>query len=89
MFFHYFSSNGEIDRNVSVKDVNEVLTAMRKFGKSIYGLWGVLSLLLENKNGIEVFKMVNSSAYYNHSCSVACVQDANFEFSEEIKVSLV
>ena len=86
LFFHYFSLNGIVDDNFSQSEISTTLTNLRKYKKNINGLWGYLSTMLKNKNGIIVFKEINNSSFYEHSISLPCIQDGE-AFSPEIKVS--
>ena len=86
LFFHYFGSNGQIEETFSKKDIQAILTTTKKYGKDVNGLWGYLSVLLENKNGICVYKMISSWVTFNHCYSVGCIQNGDLSFSNEIKV---
>jgi hypothetical protein len=88
LFFHYFSPSGKVEEAFSKPDVKELLTTIRQFGKNMNGMWGFLSLALPNKNGIAVYKMISGSEFFNHSFSVACTQNGDPSFSNEINVSI-
>jgi len=88
LFFHYFNFEGIINDTFTSEERKALLTNIKKFKNSINGMSGYLSLLLKNKNGILIYKMLNNSEFYDHSISTPCIQDASSKFSEEIHVSL-
>jgi hypothetical protein len=86
LFYHYFSASGIIDEIFSTEDMKELIHLIKKYGKNLNGMWGFLSLVFLNKNGISIYKAVNKSHFYNHLCSASCYQDGDPSFSKKIKV---
>jgi hypothetical protein len=86
LFFHYFNYDGIVDDSFSRKEMELILTTLKNFKNCIDGMYGFLSLLVKNKNGITIFKKINTSAFLEHSISVPCIQDAKPTILKEINV---
>ena len=89
LFFYYFSKEGIVSENFSEKEIKEYMRLMRIYKNQINGLWGVASLLFENKTGMVLYKMMNKTSFLNSNSSVGCIQNANIKIIEEFKVSLI
>ncbi len=88
LFFYFFSREGIIIENFSTKEINDFMRIMRLYRNEINGLWGIASLIFENKNGQTLFKMMNNTSFLNCSTSLGCIQDADISKIGEFKVKL-
>jgi hypothetical protein len=86
LFFYFFSRDGVVVEKFSTKEVYDFMRIMRVYRKEINGLWGVASLIFENKNGQTFFKMMNNTSFFNSSTSLGCVQDGDLTKIKEFKV---
>jgi len=86
LFFNYFSKDGDVNDYFSEEDRKEILSLIKKYGDKVNGNWGLISVSLKNKNGISIYKMINSSAFYNSTFSVGLFQSANYTIWVDYKV---
>jgi hypothetical protein len=87
LFFHYFNYTGRITNNFNKSDINQILKTIRKYYDKCDGMWGFISIQLQHKNGITLYKYVSESEFNNSLISLPCLQDAK-PYSEELKVNI-
>jgi hypothetical protein len=89
LFFYYFPYDGYLKEHMNREEIGIILTALKKHKNEIKGMWGFLSILLENKNGIRLYEWLSNSEYFDSSLSMPCKQEGKPDFSKTVMVSII
>lgn len=85
LFFFYFPYSGILIEGLIQNERNAILTFMKENKQMINGLWGYLSLILQNKNGLEVYSIISKSQFFEASISYPCIQNKLWDHPGIIK----
>ncbi len=86
MFFYFFSINGKVrEDDLSKSEVNKILELQKKYGKKLNGMWGFISTILKNRNGLSTYLSFSKLDYISE-ISVPLFQDVKEFFDKDINV---
>lgn len=85
LFFFHFPFSGVLVKEMTEDERQKIFTFMSIHKSKINGMWGYLSLLLDNKNGIEIYYTINQTEFFESSISFPCFQERGCDFDKGLK----